>query len=261
MSLIYLYIYINLFIVSHQSNPLASVSLWHFILYHFNVLNTHSCNFTMNLNSRRQIPSKQILMTRLSQLHLSPLLAASATPPFLLYFLHRRLLSSCNRLNPDRHCPGVVMTTIWRSFGAANCCTDILLCGWSLCSASMSPSAASLVFSRWCCSPAMRSDRNQWLMSREILLFLFWHLIIFFCLLCLYSFFFFFGVDTFLKKAIYRQCCNYWSLAETVNVYIVQTSFAFSKQRTTKNLENDVLRVKTWSCNSDTKITAVLLRY
>lgn len=47
------------------------------------------------------------------------------TPPFRLHFVFYRLLLSCKCLNPDRHCLGVVMTTIWRSLSVANCCTDI----------------------------------------------------------------------------------------------------------------------------------------
>lgn len=67
------------------------------------------------------------------------------TPPFLLHCLFHRLLLSCKCLNPDRHCLGVVMTTIWRSLSVANCCTDMFfmlpcdsISSKHLCSASLS---------------------------------------------------------------------------------------------------------------------------
>lgn len=159
----------------------------------------------MNLDSSRTNP-----MTPLSQLHLSPLLSSSVTPPLRLYFLSRRLLLSCNCLNPDWHCPSVVMTTIWRTLSVADCCTDIFftplhvkpLC-WLCCSRSMSltQSASSLVFSHWCCTSARRAwacaARNQWLMSHEIILFHFRHLIIFFCHFFIESFFFFFFKENY----------------------------------------------------------------
>lgn len=139
-------------------------------------------------------------MTPLSQLHLSPLLSASATPPLLLYFLYHRLLLSWYCLNPDRHCLSVVMTTIWRSLSVGKCCTDVfftLLCVSPKCRASLlalpqplhvfnpdyflshSCSHADVALQRWE-KTCVCADRNQWVTSHEILLF---HLafIIFLC--------------------------------------------------------------------------------
>ncbi len=152
-------------------------------------------------------------MTPLSLLHLSPLLSSLRLLLSYSSFSIIAFCLSCNRLNPDRHCPSVVMTTIWRSLSVANCGTDIyfftLLCVSSLCRASLGKNRTtfSLMVSHWCCTSVMRAgvNRNRWLMSHEILLFLFWHLIIFLCPLC-----FTFRVDGifFFKKAIYRHCCS-----------------------------------------------------
>lgn len=110
------YLYIILFIVNHQSNPTPSVILVPFprctTLSGWKVPNPISSNvfffFTMNLNSRRHIPSDD-----------SSLSAPSVADSSSIFFLRRRLLLSCNRVNPDRHCLGVVMTTIRRKF---KCC-------------------------------------------------------------------------------------------------------------------------------------------
>lgn len=99
-------------------------------------------------------------------LHLSP----STTPPILSYFLCGRLLLACNCLNPDRHCPSVVMATIWRSLTVANWCPTynfhLALLPFrsvkSLCWVCRSPCATFfvLMFSQWCCTSGMRTGSS-----------------------------------------------------------------------------------------------------
>lgn len=82
----------------------------------------------MNSDCSRKISSKWIrwLLCLCSICFLSSV--ASTTPPLLFCFLYRRLLFASNSLNPDRHCPSVVMTTIWRSLTVAQDMFFMLLC-------------------------------------------------------------------------------------------------------------------------------------
>lgn len=130
-----------LFIVNPWSYPIASMFL--FFPRYCNKVNTNSCNFTMNLSLADPFPPNKcddssLWAPSVSSLRLLLSYSISSTVAFCL---------SCTRLNPDRHCPSVVMATIWRlSLSVANRCTDIFfvplyvsLSVWSLCAAVFNP--------------------------------------------------------------------------------------------------------------------------